>query len=167
MNKKGFIFNKILRFSRKKSSKKNFIHDFYTPKELDNLGLYDWKKDKIKKKSKDLTALVVDDDINISKLIKSWLEVKGFVVFVANNGLDAVKLLENDSFDLITTDILMPEFDGIKLINYIKSNPNLYNIPVIVLSILDKSDIGNFFADAYIKKPFDGFDLLKTVDELM
>jgi CheY-like chemotaxis protein len=66
----------------------------------------------------------------------------------------------------MTTDVVMTGIDGIQLVNYVKSSPLLYDMPVIVLSILDKSDLGNFFADAYIKKPFDGFDLLKAVDDL-
>lgn len=112
-------------------------------------------------------ALVVEDEKPISNLIKTWLEIKGFNVLIANNGREAIDLMRDNSFTIITTDIKMPEMNGVEFISKIKSNPNTYNIPVVVVSIVDKSDLGNFFADAYLKKPFDGLDLLNVVENLV
>jgi CheY-like chemotaxis protein len=165
---KFFFLRRLFRTGKNNIGKKS-NSGYYSLNDLNTLGLSD-KDDKSRNKvylpKGEKLALVVDDDDNIAKLIRSWLEIKGFNVFTANNGSKAIELLEEHKFCLITTDIVMPELDGTQLINYVKSNPELYHIPIIVLSILDKSDLGNFFADAYIKKPFDGFDLLKVVDEI-
>lgn len=161
-----FLFRRLLKQNSKRHADEVSRHDFYDPEEMLDLGLIDRKKKKVKIDRKEKYALVVEDDENIAKLVKSWLEIKGFVVHTASDGAKAMDLLDKYRFCIMTTDIVMPGFDGIQLINYVKSSPTLYDMPVIVLSILDKSDLGNFFADAYIKKPFDGFDFLKTVDEL-
>lgn len=160
------LFRRLLKRNSSKKPDESLKHDFYDQDDVANLGLIDRKRKAPKANRKEKYALVVDDDENIAKLIKSWLEIKGFVVHTASNGNKALDLLDRYRFSIMTTDIVMPGFDGVQLINYVKSSPNLYDMPVIVLSIVDKSDIGNFFADAYIKKPFDGFDFLKTVDEL-
>ena len=160
------MFRRLLKRNSSKKPDESLKHDFYDQDDVANLGLIDRKRKAPKANRKEKYALVVDDDENIAKLIKSWLEIKGFVVHTASNGNKALDLLDRYRFSIMTTDIVMPGFDGVQLINYVKSSPNLYDMPVIVLSIVDKSDIGNFFADAYIKKPFDGFDFLKTVDEL-
>jgi CheY-like chemotaxis protein len=154
-----FLFQKVLSAFKKKKYNSGIRSSEMLP---------DSARDRKKRyNAKNRLVLVVEDDENIAKLIKSWLEIRGFKVSVACDGSKAIDLLEKFRFCLVTTDILMPEIDGVQLINYIKSNPYTHSIPVIVLSIVDKSDLGNFFADAYIKKPFDGFDLLKVVDELM
>jgi CheY-like chemotaxis protein len=120
------------------------------------------------------TALVVEDELNISRLIKTWLEIKGFSVVVANNASEALEILDKKKkempshpFNVITTDVVMPGMNGITFVNKVKSDPKTYKIPIVVLSIIDKNELGNFFADAYVKKPFDGFEFLKTVDDLM
>lgn len=119
------------------------------------------------RRSSKLFALVVEDEKPISNLIRTWLEIKGYEVIIANNGKEAIDLLKNNNFSIITTDIKMPIMDGVEFISKIKSNPSTYHIPVVVVSIVDKSDIGNFFADAYLKKPFDGLDLLEVIENLV
>ena len=75
--------------------------------------------------------LVVEDDIDIIKLLKIYLENDGHRVISAQNGLDALQIIENIKVDLVVMDIMMPKMDGYELTMRIRSK---YTIPIIILS---------------------------------
>jgi adenylate cyclase len=104
-------------------------------------------------------VLVVDDDQLNRKLLTHSLERDGHSVRCAENGMEALRLLENDPCDVVLLDIVMPELDGVSVLEHVKRDPALQDVPVIMISGLDDTDsvvrcieIG---ADDYLPKPFD------------
>ena len=102
--------------------------------------------------------LVVDDNrMNRLTLFRS-LEGQGHTVGLAENGQQAIDLLESQSFDVVLLDIVMPEMDGYQVLERIKSDPRLRDIPVIVISAVDEIDSAvrciEIGAEDYLPKPF-------------
>lgn len=115
-------------------------------------------------------VLIVDDDWDINNYIKSELE-PFYKVSQARTGKDALDHILAKKPDLVITDVMMPEMDGITLCRKIKSNVNVNYIPVILLTA--KSDDKDWAlgldieADAYIVKPFNPEILRKTISNLI
>ena len=102
--------------------------------------------------------LIVDDNrMNRMKLSIS-LEQQGHVVRAAENGMQALQMLAEDSCDLVLLDIVMPEMDGFQVLEQMKSESRLRDIPVIVISALDEIDSAvrciEMGAEDYLPKPF-------------
>ncbi|MDX6296637.1 MAG: two-component system, chemotaxis family, sensor kinase CheA [Nocardioidaceae bacterium] len=116
--------------------------------------------------------LVVDDALTVRELQRGILERAGFSVRVASDGSQAMALLLEEPSDLILTDIEMPEMDGFALTKAVRADPDLGNIPVLILSSrADEADrqrgldVG---ADGYIvKSGFDEGHLLTAVTRLL
>jgi two-component system chemotaxis response regulator CheY len=113
-------------------------------------------------------VLVVEDSKAIRSLIRVALEEAGpFFVVEAGNGFEALKSLPTRRFDLIITDINMPDINGLELIGFVRSNPAYNTIPLIIVST-EKSDEDKkrglaLGASNYIIKPFTKEDLLAAV----
>ena len=118
-------------------------------------------ENKIKPKTK-FQVLIVEDDDEIRNYLKNELS-SYFKVEEATNGKEAWKMIHEKRPDLIISDIMMPEMDGIMLCKKIKSNVEVNHIPVILLTakstVSDKAEGLDVGADAYIVKPFN-IDLL-------
>ncbi len=101
--------------------------------------------------------LVVEDNEELQNFIEKNLK-KDFNVFVANNGEEALEILEELLIDLVVSDIVMPGIDGLELTRLIKQNEQYSHIPVILLSaktnISTKIEGLEHGADIYIEKPF-------------
>jgi adenylate cyclase len=104
-------------------------------------------------------VLVVDDDRVNRMLLTRSLEREGHSVQCAENGVEALELLRDDPCDVVLLDIVMPELDGVSVLERVKSDPGLQNLPVIMISGVDDTEsvvrcieIG---ADDYLPKPFD------------
>jgi len=104
-------------------------------------------------------VLVVDDDRVNRMLLTRSLEREGHHVRCAENGLEALDLLRDDPCDVVLLDIVMPELDGVSVLERVKSDSALQDLPVIMISGVDDTDsvvhcieIG---ADDYLPKPFD------------
>lgn len=108
-----------------------------------------------------ISILVVDDDVNIRKLVSVYLEEEGFTVTEAENGSVALERLSETVFDMAIVDIMMPIVDGFELTKDIRE---YYDIPVILLTakdqIEDKEKGFLLGADDYIVKPFEPRELL-------
>jgi class 3 adenylate cyclase/CheY-like chemotaxis protein len=102
--------------------------------------------------------LVVDDKKNNRDLLSRRLDKQGFNVKTAENGIQALFQIHNQKFDLILLDIIMPEMDGFQVLKVIKSDPELWRIPVIMVSALDEIDnivrCIEMGAEDFIQKPF-------------
>jgi CheY-like chemotaxis protein len=112
-------------------------------------------------------ALVVDNEEMTRRLIGNMLSRWGYVVVEATDGMQALERLDNEDFNLILLDILMPVMDGWQILGKVRENPRTKDVPVIVLSakqedadILKGYELG---ASYYIIKPFDAFELLQAV----
>ena len=120
--------------------------------------------------SKNCKILLVDDDIEICRYIKSELS-DWYRFVICNNGKEALKQLLSGDFDLVVSDVVMPEMDGITLLKSIKGNANISHVPVIMLT--SKSEISDRLegikqgADAYLAKPFSLEELHLTIDNLI
>lgn len=111
-----------------------------------------------------MNILVCDDDKEIAEAIKIYLENEGYQVLKAFNGLEALKLLEDQDIHLAIMDIMMPQMDGIRATLKIREGKN---IPVIMLSAkaedTDKIIGLNMGADDYMTKPFNPLELIARV----
>ena len=111
--------------------------------------------------------LVVDDDLEIASLLCELLELEGFTVEVANNGIEALEKFD-DSIDLVLLDIMMPEMNGLSVLSSLRSE---FTVPVIFLtakdSELDKINGLELGADDYILKPFNDRELIARINALL
>ena len=100
---------------------------------------------------------VDDDDMNRDMLLRRLVKL-GYEVFEATNGRDALSKLKEGSFDLVLLDILMPDLDGFQTLEFMKADPRLKHIPVIMLTALDDVDSTvrciEAGAEDYVPKPF-------------
>ena len=120
--------------------------------------------------SRNSKILLVDDDIEICRYLKSELS-DWYRFVICNNGKEALKQLLSDDFDLVVSDVVMPEMDGITLLKNIKGNANISHVPVIMLTskseISDRLEGIKLGADAYLAKPFSLEELHLTIDNLI
>lgn len=112
--------------------------------------------------------LVVDDESDIRTLLRAVLSVSGYIVEDASDGEKAVEQLTKREFDLVISDIYMPNMDGIQLLKYMRENE--FRMPVVIVtastSEKDILDGYNWGADYYLTKPFNNELLLEIVSEL-
>ena len=116
--------------------------------------------------------LVVDDSITSRSLQRSILEAHGYRVRLAVDGLEALELLRAEKADLIVTDIQMPRLDGFGLLEALKADSRLNQIPVIIVSSLERMEDQErgllLGADAYVvKRKFDQTELLEAIGQLL
>jgi len=120
----------------------------------------------------DYKALVVEDSPTMRQLIVFALKrIRGFQIVEANDGVDGLKKLSADKFDLILTDINMPIMDGLKLVSMVRNDPNYKETPIIVITTEgateDRERALALGADEYITKPIQTMQILETVKKLM
>ena len=122
------------------------------------------------KASKNYRLLVADDDVEVARYIKMELS-QWYKSDIVTNGKDALNALLNDKYDLLISDVIMPEMDGITLLKNIKGNPNISDVPVILLTskaeVDDRLQGLKCVADAFIAKPFSINELHITIDNLV
>ncbi|MEE5993440.1 MAG: response regulator transcription factor [Oscillospiraceae bacterium] len=109
--------------------------------------------------------LIADDEKEIVKLLKIYLETGGVTVLEANDGVQALSILENNNVDLVIVDIMMPKMDGYQVIKKIRQQEKY--IPVMVISAkvtLSDRVLGiDLGADDYITKPFEPLEVAAKV----
>ncbi len=112
--------------------------------------------------------LVCDDDKEIVEAIDIYLTQEGYEVLKAYDGIQALKLLEKESVDLLIIDVMMPRLDGIRATLKIREKNNM---PIIILSAksedADKILGLNVGADDYVTKPFNPLELVARVKSQM
>ena len=102
------------------------------------------------------TILVIDDDSTVHDLMHHFLSKEGFRVASAFSGEEGLLLAQELQPDAITLDVMMPRMDGWTVLSGLKANPELANIPVIMLTIVDNKNIGYALgASDYLTKPID------------
>jgi len=111
-----------------------------------------------------MRILIVDDERQITRVLRTSLQSSGYDVSVANNGLEAFELFKSLSPDLIITDLAMPEMDGIELTRAVR---RVDETPIIVLSVREQETMKvaalDEGADDYVTKPFSMAELLARV----
>lgn len=119
-----------------------------------------------------LKILVVEDSSTTRGLITSAVEfIDGLEIFESKNGFEALKLLPHHQFNLIITDINMPDINGLELVSFIKKNQNYKHIPLIIIttegSERDKEKGLSLGADEYMVKPFNPEELQRLVKKYL
>lgn len=111
--------------------------------------------------------LVIEDDEQVRLPLVDLLEINGFEVQSAENGLEGIRLARADPPDLIISDIMMPEVDGYSVLQAMQNNPETAVIPFLFLSAkTNASDIREGLglgADDYLVKPYQGHELLAAI----
>ena len=113
----------------------------------------------------DYRILVADDEKEIRSLLRLYLENENYQVIEAEDGVQALKVLENQRIDLCILDIMMPQKDGYQVLQEVRCKSN---IPVIILSAKDADSekiLGlNLGADDYLAKPFNPLEAVARVN---
>ena len=115
-----------------------------------------------------MNILIVDDEKLLRDVVKEYCLKENYKVFEAENGLDALEIVENNSIDLIVLDIMMPKMDGY---TFFKELKNKENIPTIILSARNDEydkllgfDLG---IDDYLTKPFSPRELMARIKAIL
>ncbi|PXV68079.1 DNA-binding response OmpR family regulator [Dysgonomonas alginatilytica] len=115
-----------------------------------------------------MELLLVEDNIRISEFMVKGLTESGFSVVLAENGTDARSLISQREWDLILLDIMLPDIDGIELLQYTRYKK--INTPILVVSALgepdDKVKALDYGADDYLAKPFHFKELIARINAL-
>ena len=117
-----------------------------------------------------MKILIVEDELMVLMSLQQQLQKDAFDIFLANDGRQALEILQTTKINLIVTDLLMPFTSGLELIGIVKSG-TLNNIPILVLSSLGQESIVleafQLGADDFITKPFNPTDLSVRVKYLL
>lgn len=117
-------------------------------------------------------TLIVDDQASIRRVVRAYLEtVQKCEVAEAVSGVDAIRLLTRSSFDLIITDLVMPEMTGLELLGYVRRHAAFRQIPVIMLTSQgDETDRRKAIAlgvNDYLVKPFAPLSMKAVVEKYL
>ena len=117
------------------------------------------------------TILIVDDTASMRQMISFTLNSAGYEVLEANDGDEALKLANENTFDLIITDINMPNMNGIELVKSLRNNANYKFTPIILLtteSQQSKREEGKSVgATGWIVKPFNPEQLIQVIEKVL
>lgn len=115
-----------------------------------------------------MRALIADDTKNIRKLLGTCLELKGYQVFEASNGQDALKIAMEEAVDIAFIDIKMPEITGTEVLKRIRLMG--LNFPVVIMTafatVKNAIDCTKLGAVLYLQKPFSADKIIKLIDTL-
>ncbi|REK76118.1 response regulator transcription factor [Paenibacillus paeoniae] len=108
--------------------------------------------------------LIIEDEQDISRVLKDYLVKQGFAADTADNGVDGMLMLAKSSYDYVVLDIMLPDIDGIELCRRIRENSQ---VPILILSARDSNTdkvLGlGFGADDYMTKPFSLSELVARI----
>jgi len=123
----------------------------------------------MKDSSKKVRILVVDDSPDTLEVLKRNLESRGYLVFTVRGAVEAIKIIESSTVDLVITDLKMPEVDGLSLVRHIQEN--YINMGVMMItgypSIEGAIEAVKFGAEEYLSKPFTDEELFSAVSRVL
>ena len=109
-------------------------------------------------------VLIVEDDADLREMMAQLLTLEGFQAATVSNGREALEYLEDrHTPEVILLDLMMPVMDGWEFRRRQREDPDLWKVPVIVLSALDQGRAGGLEPVAFLKKPLDFDRLLQLV----
>ncbi len=116
-------------------------------------------------------VLVIDDDQGITKALRIRLEAHGFDVSCASKGISGIQSAKQSKPDVIVLDIRMPDIDGFEVHKCLKSNPELCDVPVVLLSANLQETARVRAAEAgitkFLSKPYDAEALIEVLEQVM
>ena len=130
-----------------------------------------WLPDAVSKTPLMKRILIVDDSPAARSLVAAALnEPETLSVERISSGIEALKRLSTEDFDLVVTDVNMPDLSGLELIRFIKQNERLRHLPVLVISTdtteQDRARALALGADDYLAKPFTPEQLRRTIEKV-
>ena len=121
--------------------------------------------------------LAIDDEVDTLTFYSEVLEDYNFTPLTAENGVDGLQKAREEKPDLILLDIMMPKKDGMKTYRELKKDPDLKNIPVIIItgiskevdykSLLNRSSTGNIAPEGHLIKPQTADDLIEEIRNVL
>ncbi|BAZ81882.1 response regulator transcription factor [Sphaerospermopsis kisseleviana CS-549] len=115
--------------------------------------------------------LLVDDEPGLREAVKDYLQESGFSVQVASNAREGWELMQQNTPDLVISDIMMPQVDGYQFLKQLREDPRFQALPVVFLTAkgMTGDRIQGYQAgvDAYLPKPFDPDELIAIVENLL
>lgn len=115
--------------------------------------------------------LLVDDEPRLREAVEAYLSDSGFDVDVASNATEAWAMMQQRLYDLVITDIMMPQVDGYQFLRQLREDPRFKSLPVVFLTArgMTADRIQGYKAgcDAYLSKPFDPDELVAIVENLL
>src|SRR5205085_7999940 len=118
--------------------------------------------------SRSLCVLLAEDDPALRRYLEVVLQRAGYEVATAADGLEAMKFLLNASVDVVVTDAVMPNLDGYELCRFMRSSKHLAQLPIILLSALDRRQVENESEQVvvFLPKPVSPEELLSRIVEV-
>ncbi|MEA5578220.1 response regulator transcription factor [Anabaena sp. UHCC 0451] len=115
--------------------------------------------------------LLVDDEPGLREAVKEYLQESGFSVQTASNAREGWDLMQQNTPDLVISDIMMPQVDGYQFLKQMRDDPRFQALPVVFLTAkgMTGDRIQGYQAgvDAYLPKPFDPDELIAIVENLL
>jgi two-component system phosphate regulon response regulator PhoB len=110
----------------------------------------------------DKNLLVVEDEFGSAEILQLILEVEGYRVVLAANGVEALQRTKDASFDLVLADFMMPIMNGAQLGRALRESPSLAHVPIVMMSAAEEVEVRRQFSDydAFLQKPY-------RIDELL
>ena len=123
-------------------------------------------------KNKKASVLIIEDDSYISDMYRIKLESEDFEVIITGDGMAGIKVLEKRRPDIVLLDVVMPKIDGFNVLKIIKKNPELKEIPIVLLTNLSqKENVEKGFelgADSYIiKAHFTPSEVIEKIKDIL
>ena len=115
-------------------------------------------------------VLLVEDDRSVRRYLEVTLQRSGYRVLTAGDGLEAMKVAMSAAIDVVVTDAIMPNLSGQQLAAFLRKNPKLSNIPIVLLTGQENktaSAIGDVTIDAFLYKPVKADDLKNCLEGLV
>lgn len=113
--------------------------------------------------------LVVDDNKVIRQLIRVNLELEGFEVVTAADGVECLEVIHQVSPDVVTLDVVMPRLDGLRTAARLRSDPRTRHLPLVIVSACTQYEVESGLdvgVDAFLAKPFEPAELVRIVAQL-
>ena len=111
--------------------------------------------------------LIVEDDVNIAKMLEVTLSIGGYESERCDNGKKAVDLVTFQSYDLVLLDVMLPDMDGFKVIEYIDKEETAVIFLTALQDVMDKVKGLKLGAEDYIVKPFETVELLARIEVVL
>jgi CheY-like chemotaxis protein len=117
------------------------------------------------------TVLIIEDDLLIVKMVGLQLKQAGYQVLTAANGFQGLRMARSEAPDLILLDLMLPGLDGFEVLNQLRSDPLIADLPVVIISAkagqADMEMASRIGANGYLVKPFRAAELLSIIRSLL
>jgi CheY-like chemotaxis protein len=117
----------------------------------------------------DKNLLVVEDEFGSAEILQLILEVEGYRVVLAANGVEALQRTNETSFDLVLADFMMPMMNGAQLGRALRESPSTARVPIVMMSAAEEAEVRRHFSeyDAFLPKPYRIDELLRLLAETL